>query len=46
MDGAQSITIAGIEVPPEQRTPLVESLLRVLVEQQAEIEDCARKSPV
>ncbi|MEJ1730613.1 hypothetical protein SMA90_30250, partial [Escherichia coli] len=38
MDGAKPITIAGIEVPPEQRTPLVEALLRVIAQQQAEIE--------
>ena len=38
MDGAKPIKIAGIEVPPEQRTPLVESLLRVIAQQQAEID--------
>jgi len=38
MDEAKPITIAGIEVPPEQRTPLVEALLRVIAQQQAEIE--------
>ncbi len=38
MDGAKSIPIAHIEVPPEQRTPLVESLLRMMAEQRAEIE--------
>jgi hypothetical protein len=30
MDGTEPIKIAGIKVPPEQRTPLVESLLRVI----------------
>jgi len=38
MDGAEPIRIAGIEVPPEQRSPLVESLLRLLAQQQAEID--------
>jgi len=38
MDGAEPIKIAGIEVPPEQRTPLVESLLRLIAQQQAEID--------
>jgi hypothetical protein len=38
MDGAEPIKIAGIEVPPEERTPLVESLLRLIVQQQAEID--------
>jgi Transposase IS66 family len=36
MDGAEPVTIAGIEVPPEQRTPLVEALLRVIAQLQAE----------
>jgi len=38
MDGAEPIRIAGIEVPPEQRTPLVEALLRVIAQLQAEID--------
>jgi len=38
MDGAEPIWIAGIELPPDQRTPLVESLLRVIAQQQAEID--------
>jgi len=38
MDGAEPIKIAGMEVPPEQRTPLVESLLRLIAEQRAEID--------
>ena len=38
MDGAAPIKIAGIEVPPEQRTPLVESLLRLIAQQQAEMD--------
>jgi hypothetical protein len=38
MDGTESIKIAGIEVPPDQRTPLVEDLLRVIAQQQAEVE--------
>ena len=38
MDGAEPIKIAGIEVPPGQRTPLVDSLLRLIAEQQAEID--------
>jgi hypothetical protein len=38
MDGAEPIKIAGIEVPPEQRTPLVESLLRLVAQQQAEMD--------
>src|SRR3990167_4862606 len=38
MDGAEPIRIAGIEVPPEQRTPLVEALLRVIEQQRAEIQ--------
>ena len=36
MDGTKPIKIAGIEIPPEQRTPLVESLLRMIVELRAE----------
>jgi len=38
MDGAKPITIAGIEVSPEERTPLVEQLLRIIAQQQAELE--------
>jgi hypothetical protein len=37
MDGATPIRIAGIEVPAEERTPLVERLLRTIEEQRAEI---------
>jgi hypothetical protein len=37
MDGAEPIKVAGIEVPAEERTPLVDRLLRVVEEQQAEI---------
>ncbi|HSW44688.1 MAG TPA: transposase [Phycisphaerae bacterium] len=37
MDGPRPITIAGIEVPAEERTPLMDRLLRVVEEQQAEI---------
>ena len=36
MDGAEPIKIAGIEVPPEERTPLVEHLLRIIAQLQAE----------
>lgn len=36
MDGSEPIKIAGIEVPPEQRTPLVEALLRLIQELRAE----------
>jgi hypothetical protein len=35
MDGTEPIKIAGIEVPAEERTPLVDRLLRVIEEQQA-----------
>ena len=42
MDGSKPIKIAGIEVPAEERTPLVERLLRVIEEQQAEIQASAR----
>ena len=38
MDGTKPIKIAGIEVPPEQRTPFVESLLRVIAQQKLEID--------
>jgi len=38
MDGSEPIKIAGIEVPLEERTPLVSGLLRVIEEQRAEIE--------
>jgi len=37
MDGAKPIKVAGIEVPAEERTPLVDRLLRIIEEQQAEI---------
>jgi hypothetical protein len=37
MDEPRTIKIGGIEVPVEERTPLVERLLRVIEEQQAEI---------
>jgi hypothetical protein len=37
MDGAEPIRIAEINVPPEQRTPLVEVLLWVTEQQWAEI---------
>jgi hypothetical protein len=37
MDGTEPIRIAGIEVPPEQRTPLVEALLRII--EQLQVED-------
>jgi hypothetical protein len=37
MDGAKPIKIAGVEVPAGERTPLVDRLLRVIEEQQAEI---------
>jgi len=36
MDGAKPIKVAGIEVPAEERTPLVDRLLRVIEELQAE----------
>ena len=38
MDGTEPIKIAGIKVPPEQRTPFVEGLLRVIAQQQVEID--------
>ncbi len=37
MDGIEPIKVAGIEVPAEARTPLVDRLLRVIEEQQAEM---------
>jgi hypothetical protein len=37
MDGPEPIKVAGIEVPAEERTPLVDHLLRVIEQQQAEI---------
>jgi hypothetical protein len=37
MEGAEPIRIAGIEVPAGERTPLVDRLLRVIEEQEAEI---------
>ena len=38
MDGSERNKFAGIEVPPEERTPLVDRLLRLVAEQRAEIE--------
>jgi len=38
MDGSKPIKIAGIEVPAGELTPLVERMLRVIEEQQAEIQ--------
>jgi hypothetical protein len=37
MDGTEPIKITGIEVPAEERTPLVDRLLRVIEEQRAEM---------
>jgi hypothetical protein len=37
MDGAERVEVAGVEVSAEQRTPLVDHLLQVIEEQQAEI---------
>jgi len=37
MEEPRPIKVAGIEVPAEERTPLVDRLLRVIEEQQAEI---------
>lgn len=37
MDGADLVRLAGIEVPAEERTPLVDCLLRLIEQQQAEI---------
>jgi Transposase IS66 family len=37
MDGPGPIKVAGIEVPAEERTPLVDHLLRVIEQQQAEM---------
>jgi hypothetical protein len=37
MDGPRPNKIGGVEVPAEERTPLVDRLLRVIEEQQAEI---------
>ena len=36
MDGSQPIKVAGVEVPAEERTPLVDHLLRVIEELRAE----------
>jgi hypothetical protein len=36
MDGAEPIKVAGIEVPAEERTPLVDRLLRMIEELRAE----------
>jgi hypothetical protein len=36
MAGKQENTICGFEIPPEERTPLVEQLLRVIFELQQE----------
>ena len=38
MDGSDPIKVAGIEVSAEERTPLVDRLLRVIEQQQAEIQ--------
>jgi hypothetical protein len=38
MDGSEPNKFAGIDVPPEERTPLVDRLLRLIEEQRAEIE--------
>ena len=43
MDGHEPIKVAGIEVPAEERTPLVDRLLRVIEEQQAEMRAIARR---
>ena len=43
MDGSEPIKVAGIEVPAEERTPLVDHLLRVIEEQQAENRAIARR---
>ena len=37
MDEPRPIKVAGIEVPAKERTPLVDHLLRVIEEQQAEM---------
>ena len=37
MDESKPITVAGIEIPAEERTPLVDCLLRVIQQQGAEI---------
>jgi hypothetical protein len=37
MEGSKPIRVAGIEVPGEERTPVVNRLLRLVEEQQAEI---------
>ncbi len=37
MDGFEPIKVAGVEVSPGERTPLVDHLLRVIEQQQAEI---------
>ena len=37
MEGSEPIKVAGIEVPAEERTPLVDRWLRVIEEQRAEI---------
>jgi len=37
MEGRKPIQVAGIEVPAEERTPLVDRLLRLVEEQRAEI---------
>jgi hypothetical protein len=39
MDGSEPIKVAGIEVAAEERTPLVDRLLRVIEEQRAEIRE-------
>src|SRR5208282_201960 len=37
MDGSEPIKVAGVEVPVEERTPLVDRLLRVIEQPQAEM---------
>jgi hypothetical protein len=37
MDGTEKIRVAGIEISPEERTPLVEQLLRLFEQQRDEI---------
>jgi hypothetical protein len=37
MNGDEPVKVAGIEIPPEERTPLVEQLLRLIAQQAEEI---------
>ncbi len=39
MDESEPIKVAGIEVPAEDRTPLVDRLLRIIEEQRAEMRE-------